>query len=223
MNPNNPKQMVVEGYDDLYSVVGVMRAHVDWPDPPADPPVYIKIGKSSNEILERGYLDGLLKGNVVQMLGVMLDADTNPIGRYQSIRSLCSSFFPKMPMEMSPNGLIIENEKKKKLGVWIMPDNASPGCVETFLRFLVPSRTEPIWTHSIKATDEAKKIGCDCRDSHIDKAYLYTWLAWQDPPGQDPGKALVAKILDPKAGHCAAFARWFTELYGLGPKSDLFS
>jgi hypothetical protein len=207
--------MAVEGYDDLFSVVGLMRAHIPWPDDPRSAPVHIRIGFGAEGILKRGFLDGLLKSNVVKTLGVMLDADTIPLGRYQSIRALCQPFFPALPAILPEDGLVIENDDHKRLGVWIMPDNHSEGNLETFLRFLVPSKLQAVWKHAVESTEIAKKVGCEYRDSHIEKANLYTWLAWQDPPGQSPGECLTRKILDPNATSAAAFVTWFKKLYQL--------
>jgi hypothetical protein len=212
---SNPKQMVVEGHDDLFSVVGLMRAHIPWPEDWMKAPVHIRVAFGADEILRRGYIDGLLKGSVVKTLGVMLDADANPHGRYQSIYDLCISFFPGMPKSIAPEGIVIASADEKRFGVWIMPDNGSPGNLETFLKFLVPNRLEPIWAHAVESAKVAKRMGCECRDCHIDKQNLYTWLAWQDPPGQGPGEALTKKVLDPHAAHAEPFVKWFRNLYEL--------
>ena len=207
--------MVVEGYDDLFSVVGLMGAHISWPADVKQAPVHIRIGSGADEVLKRGFLDGLLKSNVVKVLGVMLDADTNSGGRYHSVRALCEPFFPEMPKALPKEGLIVENADQKRLGVWIMPDNSSEGNLEAFLKFLVPNRLEPIWAHAVESVKTAKRMGCECRDSHFDKAHLYTWLAWQDPPGQKPGESLTKKVLDPHASSAAPFVAWFRGLYRL--------
>ena len=86
---SGPKQLIVEGFDDLQSVVGLMRAHVLWPvNANDDPPVFILRGASPDEILREGYVTALLKSRDIRTLGLMLDADDNPAGRYQRARSL---------------------------------------------------------------------------------------------------------------------------------------
>lgn len=209
------KQLVVEGYDDLFSVVGLMRAHVDWPQRPEECPVYMEIGKSAPEILEDGYLTTILKSREIQTLGVMLDADTKPSGRYERIRNLCSGFFPTLPEELPRDGLVSENDEHKWLGVWIMPDNSSEGCLETFLKYMVPNQSQSVWEHAIESVTAARAKGAPCRDGHTEKANLYTWLAWQDPPVQSPGIALTKKILDPHSPSAGPFVKWFRELYKL--------
>ena len=81
---DNPNLLIVEGHDDLHSVVGLMQHHVSWPDGVDNAPVYIKIGKSASEILEPGYLTAEIKASYVKQVGVMIDADVHSEGRYQS-------------------------------------------------------------------------------------------------------------------------------------------
>ena len=215
MIPFKPKQLVVEGIDDLHSVVGLMRAHITWPEKKTEAPVWIEIGRSAEEILEPGYLTAKIKTRDLEVLGVMFDADTKPRGRYERIRRLYSDLFPDLPEEMPATGLIADSQDGKRFGLWIMPDNASEGCLETFLRYLVPGESERVWEHAVESVQVAKKIGAKCRDVHDPKANLYTWLAWQDPPGQSPGLALTKKVLDPHSGTAGAFVAWFRGLYRL--------
>jgi hypothetical protein len=215
MGTSNSRQLIVEGMDDRHSVIGLMRAHIDWPKPIENVPVYIDLGNSAEEILKEGYLTAKIKTRTTEMLGVMLDADTKPTSRYSSIRRLCVELFPKLPANLPTDGLVVENDDGKRLGVWVMPDNAALGCLETFLRTLVPDESEPIWKHATESVAKAKTIGAKCRDSHHAKANLYTWLSWQDPPGQSPGLALTRQILDPLAPNAATFVKWFRKLYKL--------
>jgi|HubBroStandDraft_1064217.scaffolds.fasta_scaffold497852_1 hypothetical protein len=143
----------------------------------------------------------------------MLDADVHADGRYQRIQQLCSILFPNLAGRTPP--AVVENDNQKRFGVWIMPDNASQGDLETFLRYLVPDQQEPLWKQACDSVGAAVSNGAKCRDSHIPKANLYTWLAWQDPPGQSPGLALTKKILDPQSEYAGPFVKWFKELYRL--------
>lgn len=190
-----------------------MASRIDWPDGKDKAPVFLRMENGAEEILKDGLLSTYIKSAVVKTLGVMLDADTAPVSRYESIRNRCSSFFPAMPNSLPPGGLIVANDDGKRLGVWIMPDNSSAGSLETFLRYLVPNLSEPIWKSAVDAVTRAKELGCPCRDAHLAKAHLYTWLAWQDPPNQNPGHALTQKVLDPHNGYANAFVTWFRQLY----------
>jgi hypothetical protein len=204
----------VEGYEDLYSVVGLMRAHIAWPQELKDAPVFIDIGKSADEILEDDYLTTIFKARGIKYLGVMLDADSKLSVRYNRLRKLFGAVFPDMPADLQNSGLIIHNEEKS-FGVWIMPDNTSDGGLETFLRHLIPDQSQPLWQLASDSVTKAREIGAPCREVHVAKANLFTWLAFQDPPGQKPGTALTKKILDPYAPSAAAFVKWFRDLYAL--------
>lgn len=210
-----PHQLIVESYADLSSVVGLMRAHINWPQDKDEAPVWIQIGHSVDEILRDGYLSSTLKAHGVQTVGVMLDADDVPTTRYARIRNLCLRIFPALPVQLPTTGLVVDNDDQQRFGVWMMPDNASEGGLETFLRYLIPDQSEPLWDHATQSVDAARNLGANCRDCHIAKANLYTWLAWQDPPGQQPGIALTRKILNPQSASAAPFIQWFRELYRL--------
>jgi hypothetical protein len=205
----------VEGHEDLFSVVHLMRSHIDWPEDKGKAPVWIDVGKSAEEILDPIFLSAMLKSSAIDVLGVMIDADTKPRSRYTRLRSTCLNAFPTMPQDLPASGAIVENNDHKRLGVWIMPDNTAEGCLETFLRYLVPSERESLWEYAIQSVQDARTKGAPYRDTHKDKAHLHTYLAWQDPPGQNPGFALAKKALDPNSESAESFVAWFRALYAL--------
>ncbi|WP_411729037.1 DUF3226 domain-containing protein [Pseudanabaena sp. UWO310] len=44
---------------------------------------------------------------------------------------------------------------------------------------------------------------------------MYTWFAWQDPPGRQLHQAVKETVLDPKHPNAQKFVKWFRDLYGL--------
>lgn len=217
----NPNKLLVEGYDDLFSVKGLMQHHINWPDNIDEAPVYIKVGLGVTNILQKDYISALIKESNTKTLGVMLDADLDADNRFTSFRDLCIDHFPNIPKQLPESGLIIEREDGKRIGLWLMPDNVSKGAIEVFLQYLVPDDAKKGWQYAVHSTTEAKKLGCNYRDCHIDKANLYSWLAWQDEPGQYPGHALTRKVLDAKAPSAVPFVKWFLKLYSLQPSINL--
>ena len=216
----NPNLLIVEGHDDKHSVIGLMKSHVEWPADIEKCPVFIEVGLSVEEILNPAHLRVQMKEPNLQALGIMIDADTKPASRYQSLLKTCSGEFPAMPQTIDAGGLVVENSDGKRLGIWIMPDNSSEGCLETFLRYLVPDESESLWAHATESVASSRHRGATYRDAHAPKANLYTWLAWQDPPGQSPGMALTRKILYPHSQTGIPFIKWFRELYQLQTKSS---
>lgn len=213
--------MIVEGSDDLHSVVGLVRPFVDWPKEEPGWPVHIHMGNGAEDILSDGVLTAHLKSSTVRYFGVMLDADNKAHARYASIRNICKEFFPALPSTLPLDGVVIENDEGKRLGVWIMPDNSSNGCTESFLCRLVPTTSLALWNHSEDSVKKAVEIGAHFSENSWDKAYLRTWLAWQDPPDITPGIALRRRILDPHCVVATPFIEWFKKLYGLQPRTTL--
>jgi hypothetical protein len=222
-NTRNPNQMIVEGMDDVHSVVSLMKAHVDWPKEEHLWPVHIHMGNGAEEILRDGVLVSYLMSSVVKTFGVMLDADEKPAGRYGAIRSMCIGTFPDLPKQLPRDGVVVENSDGHRFGVWIMPDNATEGCLENFLKLLVPSECKAVWDHAEASVKRAQSLGCNLVGNDLAKSVLYTWLAWQETPGQSPGIALTKKILEPANPAAKPFVEWFRKLYQLQPKTRLFS
>jgi hypothetical protein len=212
MASDHPKLLIVEGKDDQYSVVSLMKAHLPWPDDAH--PIHLEDGNGVNEILKDGYLTVHLKSRTTMVLGIMLDADKKPKDRYKALRNICLPYFPSMPRSIPATGLITK-DNGKQLGIWIMPDNISPGILETFLSFLIPTKHTVVWQQAVNAVATARASGAPCRDVHLPKAELYTWLAWQDPPSLSAGQALTKKVLDPRATSAAAFVAWIRQLYSI--------
>jgi hypothetical protein len=211
----NQRRLVVEGIDDLYSVVGIMRAHIDWPDDRAKAPVYIDIGRSVDEILSPLYLGVLLKSPTIRMLGIIIDANSRPGARYGRLRELCRKSFPDIPEGLPPEGLVVEGGDGRTLGAWIMPNNLSTGALEDLLIAAIPDAGKPILEHAKATVEAAQRKGAPFRSAHIEKARLYTWLALQDPPSQNPRRALYSKALDPTSHSVRPFVAWFRRLYRL--------
>ncbi len=192
-----------------------MKAHVAWSADANEYPVYICAGGGATEILAAGLITLKLRERFTKILGIMLDADEKPKGRYRQIRSQCLVEFPEMPDDLPREGLVLENADGKRIGVWIMPDNIAEGGLEVFLRYMVPTESAHIWDHAKSSSESAKQIGARYHDCHSDKANLYTWLAWQNEPSQRAGEALTKKILDPHAPSATTFVKWFRDLYQL--------
>lgn len=212
---DKPRQLIVEGTDDLFAVVGLMQSHCDWPRAKEEAPVWVEPAGGVDPILESGFLSAYLKMREIRSLGVVLDADEHASGRYQSIRDQCSQLFPNMPQSMPREGLIVTDEGGKRFGVWIMPDNASPGTLEVFLKYLVPAGFQSLWNHAEVAVDHARTLGATVKEADIPKAHMHTLLAWQDEPGQRFGVAITKSVLDPNSPHAQPFVAWFKNLYEL--------
>lgn len=205
--------LLVEGDDDKRVIPELIEKNgVVWTqDDPLIPHVHSCGGypKLLNQIKPR------LKESSLSQLGVIIDADDNPLGRWESIRNRCQASIPNLPNELPEDGLICEVTKDLKFGVWLMPDNFQRGMLETFLAYMIPDDSEPLWQFAQLSVQEAIKRGAKLTEVQYEKANIYTWLAWQDPPGRQLHQAVKETVLDPTHPRAQKFVTWFRALYEL--------
>ncbi len=207
--------LLVEGQDDLWVIPYLMEHNgVPWEKRGECVPE-IEPLDGIDALLKTGVISTYLKASDLEVLGVMVDANDSLTGRWQAIRRECVQAFPNIDDELPLTGGIWNNDDGLRLGVWIMPDNQSPGMLESFLKYLVPNTQAPLWQYAIQTTQDARNHEARYRDVHVDKANIHSWLAWQDPPGVPLHHAVLKKILDPHSPHARPFVDWFKLLYGL--------
>lgn len=149
-------------------------------------------------------------------LAVVVDADTEFQNRWQSLRDLLErAGYPNVPTSLSAQGALLAAEDWPTVGIWIMPDNLSEGMMEDFARLLVPPN-DPLWkraTDAVEAIPQAeRRFG-----SHVAKARIHTWLAWQETPGEPIGKAIKTRSLQGQAEPAKQLVAWVAALFQLAP------
>jgi hypothetical protein len=80
---------------------------------------------------------------------------------------------------------------------------------------MIPTDNESLWQFAQEVAQEAKNKGAAFTAPHFDKANIYTWLAWQNPPGRQLHQAIMERILSPNHPNAQGFVSWFKALYGL--------
>src|SRR5688500_16484065 len=84
----------------------------------------------------------LKASNDGDIVGVVMDADTDLAARWQSLRHrLLAVGYADVPRDPAADGTIIDPPAGlllPRVGIWIMPNNQTRGILEDFLRFLVP-------------------------------------------------------------------------------------
>lgn len=208
-----PKTLVVEGKTDVYAVASLVKYFVDWPD--SERPVEITALNGADR-LDAGLVEAV--AFAATRIGFILDADVDASSRYSSVRHQIGNYCPGLPANMPSGGAIADGPDGRKWGIWIMPDNRNPGGVETFLSRLVAPGQDPLWRLAEESVARARLINAPFRNAHRDQAQLYTWLAWQDKPGQSLGVALQQRTLDPASEHAQPFIQWMMRLFGLTPR-----
>lgn len=210
------RKLLVEGDEDKRVVPQLIEANgIDWGESESDWIVDIAACDGFPNMVSSSLIETHLKASGLLALGLIADANGNGPDKFSAIRSHLVHAFPDFPRAPEPGGVVAENSFGLRAGIWLMPDNQSRGMMETFLTYLVPENNESILDFASDARDEAKRLGAPFRDAHADKAKIYTWLAWQDPPGRQLHDAVKQKILNPASPTTSAFVDWFKRLYQL--------
>ena len=202
----------MEGETDKRVIPYLMEANgVTWPDPGY--PVFIEAYGSVDEILKPEVLEAELRASGLEALGVVVDANGDAVARWNQLRIWCGSEFAELPERMPAEGLEVVHPNGPRFGIWIMPDNRFTGMLEDLLVQLIPDESGPLYELARSCVAESRRQGAPLRDAHARKAEIYTWLAWQDPPGLQLHEAVKHTVLDPTRPESRPFVNWFRSLF----------
>ncbi|MCF7979832.1 MAG: hypothetical protein K9L82_17855 [Chromatiaceae bacterium] len=164
-------------------------------------------------------IDGIgvrLKESDITALGILIDADTDLQSCWQAVTNrLRQAGYKEIPALPAPEGTVIlapSDSLLPRVGVWLMPDNRLPGILEDFLTFLVPP-ADPLFAHVERSIDQLPPGQRRFDDLKQPKAWIHTWLAWQQEPGKPLGQAISARYLDPHLPGADTFAEWLQRLF----------
>jgi len=155
-----------------------------------------------------------LKTSGLRALGLMLDADLDINARWDRVRNrLTQAGYDSIPQLPVNTGTIIRTEGKPIVGVWIMPNNNLPGMLEDFVAHLIPE-DDLLVNNARFVLDNMESEGLNRYALvHRPKAFIHTWLAWQETPGQPMGQAITANVLNHRIDLANLFVTWLNNLF----------
>jgi hypothetical protein len=209
--------LLVEGQDELRTIPELIEINgINW-GTRKNPVVLLRDCEGCENIINKDVIAVELKADGIEALGILLDADEQPQDRWIAIRNACrnSKAVSNIPDDLPEKGLIIEADNGVRVGIWIMPNNKLPGMLETFLGYLLPTDNSLLWEFAESTINSAKEQGAPFTEYHREKARIYSWLAWQKPPGRQLHQAIKERILDPQHPEAQIFVSWFRKLYQL--------
>lgn len=172
-------------------------------------------GKEGKDALLR-ILPVALKESDVAALGVVLDADTDLQGTWEAVRDrLRKARYLQVPDAPETAGTIVSpppDTLLPRVGVWLMPDNKTPGILEDFLRFLAPVET-PLFQRVEESVDAIPPEERRFAEKDKPKAVIHTWLAWQEKPGKPLGTAITFQYLDDSVPEADVLVAWLRRLF----------
>ncbi len=216
--------LLVEGTDDR-EVIFQLLNHYGLGDVTKSKQIVVEVAKGVSNILDVALAE--IENNMtLETMGLVMDADSSVMNRWDSIKSKLDSF-KAVPVTPENNGTIFTvtrlNLSEITVGVWIMPNNQSPGMLEDFIQSLVPDH-DNLWQRAQNCVAQipAVELPFDTTQKTVDgmvawstKATLHTWLAWQDEPGKPMGLAITKKFLNAKSPHAQTLMQWLRRLFNL--------
>ncbi len=214
-----PKKLLVEGNEDKRVIPELIEKNgIEWGSK-QNPTVYVQPLGDYVQLTDPDVISAQLDTSGLQALGILIDADEQPKSRWQSIRNAARQSIPGLPDDLPATGLIHSAQNSGgdpvQFVIWMMPDNRLEGMLETFLANLIAIEQQELWQYAQEVTRIAKTKAAPFKQTHTDKANLYTWLSWQAPPGRQLHQAIQERILTPEHPTAQTFVTWFRDLYSI--------
>ena len=144
-------------------------------------------------------------------VGIIVDANDDLDSRWRAIADrLRQADIGPLPDGPFSEGTVMPGAPR--IGIWLMPDNRSPGELEDFVQTMIPV-DDPVWPiskHYIDSIPDALRKFIPKKKS---RAELYAWLATRKDP-KFMGTAIKAEDLRINGALCASFAAWMQRLFG---------
>jgi hypothetical protein len=129
----------------------------------------------------------------LQRLGIIVDADyTNRNGgfaaRWKTFTGILqkAEYIINSPPDQAYTGSIFQHDcGLPPVGLWIMPNHKGDGMLEDFIKQAIgPGQPQKLLERARGCVDQLPKDLKLFSEFHQTKADVYTWLAWQEQPGQ---------------------------------------
>ena len=206
---SHPRLLLVEGQDDKHVVrhlVEVCALNVD---------IGIREADGVDRLLSAIPSHVAVPGR--QVLGIVADANGDPKSRWKDLTDrlwesqAIQTAGARPPAQPQPQGIVLaESTRCPRIGVWMMPDNLSPGELEDFVRTMIPA-DDPVWPRAEGYIDDLPQPP-RFRHEKADKAKVHAWLATRKRPGR-MGAAIGAGDLDVNVASCQTFVSWLGRLF----------
>ena len=142
-------------------------------------------------------------------VGILVDANDKPANRWDAIKGRLKQHEVQPPDNLHPDGTVFG--ERPRIGIWLWPDNASPGELEDFVEAMIPP-DDPVWQTSKEYIEAIPESERRFPPGKVLKAKLYAWLATRERPGR-MGTAISARELNVDGPLAAKFADWLRRLF----------
>ena len=145
-----------------------------------------------------------------------MDANDDLAARWQAIGHRLHGADVQLPEQPAHGGTVIDGDPR--VGVCLMPNNATPGELENFVAELVP-KDDPVWPLAERYIDGIPSEHRQFSPRKELRAKLHAWLATRQKP-RKMGAAIRTAELDAEAPIAGQFADWLRTLFGPLPRQE---
>ena len=198
---NNDRVLLVEGADDEHVVWHLRNRHQGMPE---------------FCIRDKGGIEGLLEDIGLEILapsrkaiGILVDANDDLNARWSAVANRLREENIEVPSSPELTGTIINSNPR--VGIWLMPNNTSPGELENFVSEMIPD-DDPVWPLSADYIEGIPQADRKFAEKKILRAKIHAWLATREDPRQ-MGAAIGARDLHVDGPLSTTFASWLRELF----------
>lgn len=171
-----------------------------------------------------GVLLKQMPGGSIKHLGLVVDADhpqnsggSSGFGvtyaRISKVAATAGFEAPPINPKAAVSYLLGPPQGLQHVGVWVMPDNASHGMVEDFVKSGVTDPAQKSLLARASSSVASLKNPLFNTALHKSKADLYTWLAWQKNPGSRLVGTVGSQLVNLKSPTLAQFVSWLIAVF----------
>jgi hypothetical protein len=209
------KVLLVEGPEDREALMHFLRYHgiqVASDKRPGD--LYVVDAGGFEKLRKRLPAEVVASGRT--HVGIVVDADDSPAGRWQSLRDRLNAHTTQpLSIEPLPEGFRGTTADGVCLGIWLMPDNCRSGMIEDFLIDMVQPEDQWLLNHARGVVSALPANQRRFRESYTTKAITHTWLAWQQEPGKPLGTAITKRYFRAEGAKAACMLSWIRAMFDL--------
>jgi hypothetical protein len=198
---NNDRVLLVEGTDDEHVVYHLCDGHQPMPQ------FSIQKKEGIENLLDNIGLEILAPDR--KAIGIIVDANDDLDARWDAVANRLREENIEVPSSPDPTGTIIPSTPR--VGLWLMPDNKSPGELENFVSTMIPDN-DPIWPRSQSYIDDIPESDRKFTEKKILRAKVHAWLATREDP-RPMGTAIRARDLHIDGTLSTTFAKWLRQLF----------
>ncbi len=146
-----------------------------------------------------------------EVLGILMDADDNVDDAWRCLANRFAEEGVTIPSQSQYEGTLLDHNHLR-IGIWLMPDNRSPGELEDFFKTMIP-QDDPAWLCAdeyIQCIPDSQRA---FKEGKLLRAKVHAWLATREVPGR-MGAAIGAGKLQTDGPLAQKFANWLRGLFG---------